>query len=77
MGKPTVIKSEVEDIDEFLNGFDIQDDDYILVVGADGQLKNVFMPESEVFEPHENVQKIFSMFGITDVDYMSETRTIH
>ena len=77
MSKTTITKTEVDNIDEFLDNFDLDDDDYILVVGSDGKLKNVFLPESEVFEPHENIQRVLNVFGIQDVDFINGSTTLH
>ena len=45
---------------------DIDDDDYGFIVGPDGELKSVFLPENIPFKTPKNITKILKLFGITD-----------
>lgn len=67
---------ENEDLDisdEYLD--ELGQDNYGFVIGADGELKSVFMPsqdDSDVLP--DNVQKILEVFGINN---LNEERTLH
>jgi S-adenosylmethionine hydrolase len=56
---------------------EISDEDYGFIVGPDGELKSVFLPDNGVFKPPKQIQKILKIFGITDVDNISGSATIH
>lgn len=64
------VKNE-EIINDF-EDFNIQEEDYVLVINAEGQLKTVVAPESATEHP-ENVAKILQMFGVYDL----ENNTLH
>jgi len=56
---------------------EIADDDFGFIVGPDGELKSVFLPDNmSMDELPENIQKIFELFGIDDPDRLENT-TIH
>lgn len=56
---------------------EISDEDYGFVVGPDGELKSVFLPV--VYSPNvpENVREIFKIFGVDDIDTISDPQTKH
>ncbi len=55
---------------------DISDDDYGFILGPDGKLKSVFLPDNMPFKAPKNITKIFKMFGITDAGQIDNT-TLH
>jgi hypothetical protein len=55
---------------------DIGDEDYGFIVGPDGKLKSVFLPDVIPFKQPKNIQKIFKMFGISDAEALDNT-TLH
>jgi hypothetical protein len=64
-----------------LNEDDLDDglapDDYVFIIGADGQMKSVIFPLEESFDYHPDLLKIFSAIGVDDPDSLLETHTIH
>ena len=56
---------------------EISDEDYGFILGPDGELKSVFLPENVPFKPPKNIQKILKMFGITDIDNIAGSETLH
>lgn len=65
--------TQIEDNEEdFIDS--IADGDYIFVVGSDGQLKSVLLPQEFESDPvPESVQQVMTVFGITGF----ENQTIH
>lgn len=67
---------ENEDLDisdEYLD--ELGQDNYGFVIGADGELKSVFMPSQDDSDAlPDNVQKILEVFGINN---LNEERTLH
>lgn len=61
---------ELEEEDEFSR------DDFVIVVGPDGELKSLVYPEHLMEEPPEEVLAILNMFGIEDLDSL-ESRVLH
>lgn len=57
------LEQEVES-SEFFD--DLTPSDFGFIVGADGELKSVFVPSSELDVP-ENIMKVLEIFGISDV----------
>jgi hypothetical protein len=55
---------------------DIGDDDYGFIVGPDGELKSVFLPDSIPFKQTKKLQKILKVFGILDADQL-DNPTLH
>lgn len=55
---------------------EIGDDDYGFILGPDGELKSVFLPDNMPFNTPENIAKIFEIFGIDDPDQLDNT-TLH
>lgn len=56
----------------------IEETDYAIVIGPDGKLKSIFMPEGYVDEEiPENIQKIMAIFGVADATDVATTRTLH
>lgn len=79
MSKFNTVRSDLtlDDVDDLVNSCDLDDDDYIIVVGRDGELKSVFVPESGIGETPEKMQQILALYGIHDVDYVTGNQTMH
>jgi len=56
---------------------DISDDDYVFVVGADGELKQVILPENVPFNAPKKINKILKIFGVHDVSNIDADATMH
>ena len=61
---------EIDETDEF------GPDDYGFVIGPDGGLKSLMIPEILEDDPPKEVRIILEMFGIHDVQHL-ENRTLH
>ena len=55
---------------------EISDEDYGFIVGPDGELKSVFLPDNLPFKQPKNIQKIFKIFGIRDAEQL-DNDTLH
>jgi len=79
MAKINTIKTDLtyDDVDELLGGCDVKDNDYILVIGQDGNLKSVFMPDVDTDDIPESVQKTLAEYGVSDLNYASGNHTLH
>jgi|LauGreDrversion4_2_1035121.scaffolds.fasta_scaffold451359_3 hypothetical protein len=68
-------KSEVEDIEEqdFLDN--IGDDDFLLILDSNGDLKTILLPESLTENIPKNLVQILKILGIDNHNLQS--RTIH
>ena len=63
---------EQEDLeDETLNP-----DDYGFIIGANGELKSMLIPESLMGDPPEEIKQILAIFGINDINDLDNV-TIH
>lgn len=57
---------------------DIQDEDYVFIIGPDGNLKSVMLPLDEnAFETPDQVKKIMEIYNVTDLDLLCEPRVLH
>lgn len=56
---------------------DISDDDYVFIVGADGELKQVILPESVPFNAPKKINRILKIFGVHDVSNIDLDATMH
>ena len=52
---------------------DLGEEDYGFILGPDGELKSVFLPENMPFVTPEKIQKVFELFGISDPDQVNHT----
>jgi hypothetical protein len=69
-----------EETNEELDIYDegIGDDDYGIIIGPDGELKSLFMPEGFALDPPESVKQILAMLGIDDINTAwQEGNTLH
>jgi hypothetical protein len=55
---------------------EISDEDYGFILGPDGELKSVFLPDNMPFKQPKNVAKILRMFKIMDGDQLDNS-TLH
>jgi hypothetical protein len=62
--------------DGMYNENDIGDEDYGFILGPNGELKSVFLPDVVPFKPPKNISKIFKLFGIRDPEQLANT-TLH
>ena len=70
-------RTEVEqEIDEMYET-DISDEDYGFIVGPDGELKSLFLPDNVPFKAPKNIEKILKIFGIKDISNIDQDQTIH
>jgi len=51
-------------------------DDFEFVIGPDGELKSMIIPEHLMEDPPEEIQLILKMYGIDDIHTL-EDRTLH
>jgi hypothetical protein len=65
--------SEELAIEDGLHESDLGDEDYGFILGPDGELKSVFLPENMPFEVPEKLAKIFEILGYSDPDQLDST----
>ena len=72
-------KQQEEQLEEIADMLDdtLADDDYCIIVGPDGELKSIMIPDHVPFELPEKVSKLLAIFDITDVDNIAGNATIH
>ena len=56
---------------------EISDEDYGFILGPDGELKSVFLPESLPFKAPKNIAKILKTFGINDLENLDNDQPLH
>jgi hypothetical protein len=56
---------------------DINDDDYVFVLGPDGELKQVILPDAVPFHAPKNIAKILKMFKIHDIENLAGEEPLH
>ena len=64
---PNNISTQVVEIEEYEEDDDFGSDDFGFVVGPDGELKTLMIPEHLMEDPPEEVKLILSIFGIDDI----------
>jgi hypothetical protein len=69
--------SNTEDDDIDVVDADIADDDYVFIIGPDGNLKQILLPDEIPFELPENVNKVLAVFNVNDVESLAVSPTIH
>lgn len=75
MTKTTVAIDEVT-VDDMYET-EISEEDYGFILGPNGELKSVFMPEVVPFKSPKNVQKILKLFGVHDIERFNAGDTLH
>ena len=68
--------SEELAVEDGMYDSDIGDEDYGFILGPDGELKSLFLPDVLPFKQPKNVAKILKMFGIRDPEQISND-TLH
>jgi hypothetical protein len=56
---------------------DISDEDYGFILGPDGELKALFLPDVVPFKAPKTVAKILKVLGIQDISNVDGTEPIH
>jgi hypothetical protein len=70
-----IIESIVE-IEEYEDDNEIDRDDFTFIIGPDGDLKSMIIPERLMDDPPEEVKMILEMFGIDDIHDLNN-RLLH
>lgn len=65
---------ETEEVDEGVDDF--EEGDYGFIIGPDGELKSIMLPEDLFEDPPSEIKKILKIFGIFDV-YAMSNKTLH
>jgi hypothetical protein len=55
---------------------DISEEDYGFIVGPDGELKSIFVPDCRPFKTPKKIQRILKVFGISDPGQFEDS-TLH
>jgi hypothetical protein len=69
-----VISQEV--VEELIEDEDWSPDDFGFIIGPDGELKTLMIPEHLMDDPPEEVRIILELFGIDDIHDL-ENRKLH
>lgn len=56
---------------------EIGEEDYGFILGPNGELKSVFMPDVVPFKQPKNIQKILKIFGVHDIERFNGGETLH
>lgn len=72
---PRTSKSEIEDVEELDFLDNIGDEDFVLILDSNGDLKTILLPESLTENMPKNLVQILKVLGIDDHNLQS--RTIH
>lgn len=67
---PQIVEESIEEFDEF------GPEDYGFILGPDGSLKTVLVPENLMEDPPEEVKMILKIFGIEDI-HTVDYQTLH
>ena len=62
---------------EELYSSEIEDEDYVFVLGPDGELKQVILPDDVPFKAPKNIAKILKLFNIHDIGDIAGEEPIH
>jgi hypothetical protein len=63
-------------VDEVIEEDEYSADDFGFIIGPDGELKSMMIPEHLMDDPPEEVQLILKLFGIENINQL-ESRTLH
>ena len=69
--KEQQLHEEIDTDDE-----DFSEDDYGFIIGANGELKTMMIPEDLMEDPPLEVKRILKIFGIKNIHQL-EPRTLH
>lgn len=67
----------VEEIETDVYDTEISDDDYGFIVGPDGELKSLFLPDHVPFNPPKKIAKMLKIFGIRDIGNIDGVEPLH
>ena len=70
------LSEELAQEDGMYEDTDIGDEDYGFILGPNGELKSLFLPDVLPFKQPKNVYKILKMFGIRDPEQL-DNDTLH
>jgi len=59
--------------EDFTDDEEITDADYGFIIGPDGELKSMFLPDDPMQPTPDTVMTIMKIFGIEDADFMDNT----
>ena len=78
MSKLTKQQEELEVTDLF-DDEEMSDDDYVFVIGPNGELKSLLLPDNETltFDPPEQIKRMLEIYNIADIDQFLEPRVLH
>ena len=55
---------------------DFEEGDYGFIISPNGELKSMMFPEDLMEDPPKTIRKILKIFGITDINVVTE-KTLH
>ena len=64
---PNNATANVVEIEEYNEDDNFGRDDYGFIIGPDGDLKSVILPEHLMSDPPEEIKMILSIFGIDNI----------
>lgn len=71
-------ESQVEEFDvEEMYETEISGEDYAFIIGANGELKSICLPDEIPFKPPKNIARLLKIFGINDIGDISGDETLH
>jgi hypothetical protein len=72
-------KQQEEDINEINEMYDgaPDADDYCFVIGPDGKIKSIILPDVIPFKAPKTVERILKIFGIRDIQDIDDEETLH
>lgn len=62
--------------DEFEDGPDVCENDYVFVLSPEGVLKTIIFPDELMEDPPEAVQRILDLLGVKSI-HLIQPRTLH
>ena len=75
--KKQMKQQELNEVEDDLEEFE-DADAYAFVIGPDGELRHLFVPEDFYLDPPKNVCAILKVLGVTDINQaLSEGETLH
>ena len=76
--KPLVVREATdEEWEEQVEIEGVTDEDYGFVLGPDGELKAIFLPDGFEIDPPPVVKKILKVLGVKDINSAVKTDIIH
>lgn len=76
----------IDDYDEFADGFDPEEnhtheelaaEDYALIIGPDGKLKSIILPEHLPQETPSKLKEVLELLGVFDMALIGGKTTFH